>query len=142
MLVDALMNTDVVTVTGDHTVLRAARLMKERNVGAVVVVDERNRPVGLLTDRDISVNVVAVGRSLETPVDEVMSRPVHTVPVNTLIFDLLRDMAQRHVHRIPVVNRYKKLVGIVSVDDAMLLLTTELSNVAEVFAQSSRALSD
>lgn len=138
MLVDAIMNTKVVTVSRDHTVLKAAKLMRDRDVGSVVVVDDRKRPVGFLTDRDVCVKSVALGLSPDTPVDEIMSTPVHAIPENTLIFDLLRQMADRHVHRVPVINRYKKLVGIVSVDDAMLLLTTELSNVAEVLSQSSK----
>ncbi len=140
MLVDAIMNENVSTVSPDHTILKAARIMAEMRVGSVVVVDERNRPVGLVTDRDIAVKAVASGVSLQSPVDAIMSTPVHTVPQNTLIFDMLRDMANHKVHRVPVVNRYKKIIGIVSIDDAMLLLTSELSNVAEVMAYSTRTL--
>ena len=138
MLVDAIMSPDVVTLDTDHTVLRAARLMREKDVGAIVVVDDRRRPLGMLTDRDIAVKVVAEGRSMETPVDEVMSKPVYAVSENSLIFDCLRAMARRHVHRVPVVNRYKKVVGIVTVDDALLLLTTELANIADVMASRKR----
>lgn len=140
MLVDAIMNANVCTVTTDHTILAAARLMEKEGVGSVVVLDERDRPIGLLTDRDITVKAVAKGLDLQSPVDEVMSSPVHTVAENSLIFDMLRQMAAAKVHRMPVVNRYKKIVGIVSVDDAMLLLTSELSNVAEVMAYSTRVL--
>ena len=140
MLVDAIMNTNVCTVTTDHTILAAARLMRAQNVGSVVVLDERDRPIGLLTDRDIAVKAVANEIDMQSPVDVVMSKPVHTVAENSLIFDMLRQMAAHKVHRVPIVNREKKIVGIVSVDDAMLLLTSELSNVAEVMAQSSRVL--
>ena len=140
MLVDAIMNQQVATVTPDHTILAAARIMAQTKVGSVVVVDERERPVGLVTDRDIAVKAVAQELDVQTPVDQIMSTPVHTVPQNTLIFDMLRDMARERVHRMPVVSTSKKVVGIVSVDDAMLLLTSELSNVAEVMAYSTRVL--
>lgn len=140
MLVDAIMNTDVVTVTRDHTVLRAARLMREKSVGSVIVVDELNRPIGLLTDRDITVKLVAEGGSPERPVDELMSTPVYAIPESTLIFDMLREMSRRKVHRVPVIDEQKRLIGIVSVDDALLLLTTELVNVADVMGHRTRAL--
>ena len=140
MLVDAIMNADVVTCTRDHTVLRAARIMREKDVGSVVVVDDRQRPIGFLTDRDIATKCVAQGRSPETPIDEVMSSPVHAVPRDTLIFDTLREMSRRKVHRMPVLDADKRLVGVVSVDDALLLLTTELVNVADVMGYRTRIL--
>ena len=141
MLVDAIMNTEVVTVTRDHTVLRAARLMREQNVGSVIVLDDHSRPIGLLTDRDITVKLVAGERGPDTPIDEIMSTPVYAVPETTLIFDLLREMSRRKVHRVPVIDEHKRLIGIVSVDDALLLLTTELVNVADVMGHRTRVLS-
>ncbi len=140
MLVDAIMNTEVVTVTRDHTVLRAARLMREQNVGSIVVCDDLRRPIGLLTDRDIAVKLVAEGRDAESPIDELMSTPVYAVPETMLIFDLLREMSRRKVHRVPVIDEHKRLIGIVSVDDALLLLTTELVNVADVMGHRTRVL--
>ena len=141
MLVDAIMNTEVVTVTRDHTVLRAARLMREQNVGSVIVVDEHKRPIGLLTDRDIAIKLVAEERAADTPIDEIMSTPVYAIPESTLIFDMLREMSRRKVHRVPVIDEHKRLIGIVSVDDALLLLTTELVNVADVMGHRTRVLS-
>ena len=138
MLVDAIMNSTVVTCTRDHTVLRAARIMREENVGSVVVVDDDSRPIGVLTDRDITVTLVAEGRSPETPVDEVMSHPVFAVSQDTLIFDLLREMSRRKIHRVPVLDSERKVVGVVSVDDALMLLTTELVNVADVMGHRTR----
>ena len=140
MLVDAIMNADAVTCTADHTALRAARIMREQNVGSVVVVDEHDRPVGMLTDRDLAVKVVAEGRVPETPVDEIMSQPVFAVSRDTLIFDLLREMSRRSIHRTPVVDAERRLVGVVSVDDALVLLTTELVNVADVMGHRTRLL--
>ncbi len=138
MLVDAIMNPDVVTVTRDHTALRAAREMREYNVGSVVVVDEDSRPIGMVTDRDLAVKLVAEGASPETPVDEFMSQPVYAVPRDTLIFDLLRQMSHRKIHRVPVIDNDRKIVGVVSVDDALVLLTTELVNVADVMGHRTR----
>lgn len=132
MLVDAITQREVATVERDHTVLRAARVMREMNVGEVVVVDEKRRPIGILTDRDIAVRIVAADESPERPVDIVMSHPVYAVSENALVFDTLRLMAKHHVHRVPVVDADKRIVGIVHISDAMMLLTTEQANVAEV----------
>ncbi len=142
MLVDAIMNVNVATVSPDHTVLRAARLMRDRSVGSVVVIDEKRRPVGLLTDRDITTKLVADGGNFEIPVDQVMSRPVFAVSQSSLIFDVLREMSSRQVHRVPVVNAETRLVGIVSIDDALLILCTELNNIADVVGGRSRVLGE
>lgn len=137
MLVEAIMQTAPATVDRDHTVLRAARLMREKNVGSVVVLDEAGRPVGMVTDRDLAVKVMAEGKSPETPVDEVMSHPVYAVSRDALVFDALREMARRHVHRLPVIDgKSKELVGVVTAEDALMLLTTELANIAEVMSHA------
>jgi CBS domain-containing protein len=137
MLVEAIMQTGVATVDRDHTALRAARLMREKNVGSVVVVDEKGRPVGMVTDRDIAVKVVAEGKNPETPVDEIMSHPVFAVSQDSLTFDALREMARRHVHRMPVIDaKTKELIGVVTAEDALMLLTTELANISEVMSHA------
>ncbi len=140
MLVEAIMRTEVATVDRDHTALKAARLMREKEVGSVVVVDEQGRPVGVLTDRDLAVKLFADGKTPETPVDEIMSHPVYAVSRDALVFDALREMARRHVHRMPVIDgKSKELVGVVTAEDALMLLTTELANIAEVMTGSRAA---
>ena len=137
MLVEAIMQTNPATVDRDHTALRVARLLKERGVGSVIVVDEKGRPVGVVTDRDLAVKLLPEGLSADTPVDVIMSHPVFAVSRDTLVFDALREMARRHVHRMPVIDgASKELVGIVTAEDALMLLTTELANIAEVMSHS------
>ena len=137
MLVQAIMHTDPATVDRDHTALKVARLMKDRGVGSVIVVDEKGRPVGVITDRDLAVKLLPEGRDADTPVDVIMSHPVFAVSRNALIFDTLREMARRHVHRMPVIDdETKRLVGVVTAEDALMLLTTELANIAEVMSSS------
>ena len=144
MLVGAIMSRKPVTVERDHTVLHVARLMKDENVGAVVVVDEQRRAVGICTDRDLAIRAFAGSHKDpgSLPVDRVMSRPVVTADEDTLLFDLLRGMAVKRIRRVPVADRSGAIVGMVSMDDVVLLLTTELSNVAEVLGHASRTLGD
>jgi CBS domain-containing protein len=142
MLVGAVMSRSPVTADRDHTVLHVARLMREKNVGAVVVVDGAGRALGICTDRDIVTRAFAApGNPAAHPVDRIMSKPVITVDEDTLLFDLLRMAAEKKVRRVPVVDpSTKKVIGMVSLDDALLMLTTELSNVAEVLGHSSKVL--
>jgi CBS domain-containing protein len=144
MLVSSIMSRKPVTVQRDHTVRHVARLMREREIGAVVIVDERGRPDGICTDRDLAIRAMA-GPHADPgalPVDRIMTRPVVTAEEDTLVFDLLRTLAERRIRRAPVVNERKEIVGMVSMDDIILLLTTELANVADVLGHSSRALGD
>jgi len=142
MLVGAVMSRNPVTVDRDHTVLHVARLMREKGVGAVVVVDGGGRAVGICTDRDIVTRAFGgTGNPAAIPVDRVMTKPVIAVDEDTLLFDLLRLAAEKKIRRVPVVHPgSKKVLGMVSMDDALLVLTTELSNVAEVLGSSSKAL--
>jgi CBS domain-containing protein len=145
MLVGAIMSRKPVTVERDHTVLHVARLMREQDVGAVVVVDEERRPIGICTDRDLAVRAFAKqGASPSSqPVDRIMTKPVFTVDEDVLLFDVLRLMARKRIRRMPVVDpKSRAMVGMASMDDIILLLTTELTNVAEVLGHSSRVLGD
>jgi CBS domain-containing protein len=142
MLAGALMSRTLVTVDRDHTILHVARLMREKGVGAVVVVDDKTRPIGIVTDRDIVVRAFGSAEPpAAIPVDQIMTKPVLTVDEDTLLFDLLRLMAKKRVRRIPVVHPGSRaMVGLVSMDDVILYVTTELGNVAEVLGHSSRVL--
>jgi CBS domain-containing protein len=142
MLVGAVMSRNPVTADRDHTVLHVARLMREHNVGAVVVVDGGGRPIGICTDRDIVTRAFGMpGNVASHPVDRIMTKPVFTVDEDTLLFDLFRMAAEKRVRRAPVVHpATKKVIGMVSLDDAMLVVTTELANVAEVLGHSSKVL--
>ena len=118
MLVGAIMSRKPVTVGRDHTVLHVARVMREKEVGAVIVVDGRGRPIGICTDRDVTMRALLQGGNPgEIPVDRIMSKPVTAVAEGTLIFDLLRLMARKGIRRAPVVDAQdQKVVGLVSVE--------------------------
>ncbi|NDY41439.1 CBS domain-containing protein [Dissulfurirhabdus thermomarina] len=113
---------EVVTAAPDDTVFAAARLMLEQGVGSVVVLEDA-RPVGILTDRDITVRVVAVGLNPETTrIRTVMSGNPRTVLETTGVEDTLRLMQAAGVRRIPVVDASGALAGIVSLGDFLDLL--------------------
>ncbi|HUF35574.1 MAG TPA: CBS domain-containing protein [Gemmatimonadales bacterium] len=133
-MVGKICSRPVVTVRPDNPVQEAARLMRTRNVGAVVVVSDGS-PVGLLTDRDIAIEVVARGRdSTTTRVGDVMKKHPTVIREDTTIFAAARVFSQKGVRRLPVVNGAGALVGIVSLDDLLMLLGGEMGQIAEGLA--------
>lgn len=109
----------------------AAELMRQLHVGSVVVVDEGGRPLGMLTDRDIVLRVVAEHRDpAATPVASVMSSEVACVQIDDLIDEAAFKMRQKGVRRLPIVDAVGKVCGIVALDDLLVLLSAELEQAA------------
>lgn len=133
-----LASRPVVTVPPDATVEEAARLMRTRNVGAVVVV-RSGRPVGILTDRDIAVGVVGRARNPTlVKVAEAMRKNPTVIPEHAGILDVARLLGKRGVRRLPVVNTRSELTGVISLDDILVLLTSEMGHIASALSQELR----
>jgi CBS domain-containing protein len=113
-----IMTRDVQTISPQDTVQRAAQLMDELNVGAIPVLDA-DKLVGMITDRDITVRSVAVGQNPgSTRVADVMSTDVRTCTTSQGVEDVMNQMADVQVRRIPVLDEASgKIVGIVSLGD-------------------------
>jgi CBS domain-containing protein len=117
MQIAEIMTRDVQLASPKQTLQEAARLMAELDVGAIPVAD-KDRLVGMLTDRDICVCAVAAGKNpAQCKVGEVMSAEVKYVFEDEMTEDLARNMSTLQVRRMPVLNRDKRLVGIVSLGD-------------------------
>ena len=106
-------------ILSDRSIREAARLMSEIDAGALPV-GENDRLVGMITDRDIAVRAVAQGKSLETQVGDVMSKEVLYCFDDEDLDDVARTMSDVKVRRLPVLNREKRLVGILSFGDLAL----------------------
>jgi CBS domain-containing protein len=120
----------VVTASAQMTVDEAARAMRSRNVGALVVVNA-GRPVGMLTDRDVAVEVVAKGLDPDTA----------TIREDLGILDAAKVFAKTGVRRLPVVTKSGVLVGVITVDDLIMLLGNELGHVAGALSAGLRRAS-
>ena len=136
MSVGEVCKREVVFISRDSTVAEAAKLMREHHVGALVVTgyeEGRQRPLGVLTDRDIVVEVIAEDlRPEDLLVGDVMSFELATVGEDDGISEAIKMMKGRGVRRIPVINGGGDLVGIFTVDDVMELLAEELSDLAKL----------
>jgi CBS domain-containing protein len=122
----------VVAATRDMPLAEASRLMRENHVGSLVVTGEGEKrvPVGIVTDRDIVVEVVAAGLDHQTlTVGEIMGSSVATAREDDDTLETLDLMRLRGVRRVPVVDAAGELVGIVSIDDLLESVANELSNI-------------
>jgi CBS domain-containing protein len=114
------MTKDVVTCTPQNTITEVARLMKTEDIGPVLIVDnEQSRTlVGIITDRDIVVKVLADGQDPKTtPVGEAMSKKLVTCRPDDDVDVAMKAMAQFQLRRIPVVGENMTLLGIISQAD-------------------------
>jgi CBS domain-containing protein len=124
----------VVIIGADETVQTAAELMRRFHVGDVVVVEDSDNarvPVGILTDRDLVIEVMATGLSTdELAVKDVITEPLLTARDSDDLLETLGRMRTRGVRRIPVVREGDALVGILSVDDVIGLLADLIDDMA------------
>jgi CBS domain-containing protein len=120
----------------EHTVQEAALLMRQHHVGDLVVVDQpdgERLPVGILTDRDIVVSVVALGLDpASLQVGDMMSVDLLTTSEGDDVYETIERMRVRGVRRVPVVNRAGGLCGIVSVDDLLGFMAEEMSELSRI----------
>jgi CBS domain-containing protein len=131
----------VVTASATTTVAEAARTMRVKDVGTVVVVNA-GRPIGVLTDRDIVVEVVAQGKDPDVvQVGTLMRRKPVVVRGEEGILDAARTFAKTGVRRLPVVGKDGKLIGIISMDDVLILLGNEMGHIASALSAELRRAS-
>ena len=127
---------EVVITDKDTSIREAARLMREHHVGDLIVVERRenkNTPVGIVTDRDLVVEVLAAEVSPEAvSVGDVMSFELTTVREEESLWDALESMRRAGVRRMPVVNEEGNLVGIVTADDVLELLAEGLTGFVKI----------
>lgn len=136
MAVGEICNREVVVTEKALSVVDAARLMREHHVGDLVVVEARNgrkHPVGIVTDRDIVVEVVAAGVDPDSlKVGDIIGLEVATVRESEGLFEALRYMRDKGVRRMPVVDGAGGLIGILTLDDLLGLLAEEMTELAKL----------
>jgi CBS domain-containing protein len=116
MKVREAMTRDVRLVKPDQPIREAAKLMGELDIGALPV-EENDRLVGMITDRDIAVRAVGSGRGPDTAIREVMSGEIKYCYEDQSVDEVTQNMGELRIRRLPVLNRDKRLVGILSLGD-------------------------
>jgi CBS domain-containing protein len=119
----------------DQTVGEIARLMCDADIGCVPVRDN-DRLVGMITDRDIAVRAIGCGKGPETPVREVMSAEVKYCFEDQDLDDVAQNMGEQRLRRLPVLDRNKRLVGVLALGD--MALVDGSGSAGEALSQISR----
>jgi CBS domain-containing protein len=137
MVIREVMTEEVVTAAPERTVREIAELMRERNVGSVVVVQD-DRPVGFVTDRDLAISVIADGRDLGDRVADHASSPVVTAEPEMAVEEAAELMVRHAVRRLVVVDA-ERLTGIVTLDD-LSSRTGDAELASQLSARVTRAV--
>lgn len=139
MAIGEICNREVVFAARDTTVQAAAKLMRHYHVGSLVIVDDRagkRIPVGIVTDRDI---VVEVGATELDPkvitIGDIMSPELITVPESQGVLETMEVMRLKGVRRLPVVDGDGGLAGIVTIDDLLGVLAEELTDLTRIISR-------
>jgi CBS domain-containing protein len=136
MHVGELCNREVIVVERGASVREAASLLRQFHVGDLVVTDERGGqrvPVGIVTDRDITIEVVAMGVNPESvTVGEVMGPDLVAAGDAESVYDVIERMRSNGIRRLPVVDAHGGLIGILSVVDLLEYLSEEITMLAKV----------
>ncbi len=118
--VNAVMTPNPAACEANTTVREVARLMRDNDCGEIPVVDAQGKPIGVVTDRDICLRVVANGGDGSTTAGDAMSAPVRTVQADSSLRDCVTLMENARIRRVPVVDGDGKLTGIVALADIVL----------------------
>ena len=120
MTIADIMNKSVISVDASLTIHEAAKMMEDAKVGAVIVM-ENNSPIGIVTDRDFAVRVVAHAYQISSPVKQIMSSPLFSINLDESVRTAADLMHGRGIMKLPVIDG-EKVVGIITARDIVNLL--------------------
>lgn len=121
----------VVTISPEQTINDACQLLREKNVGCLVAI-EKEKLCGILTDRDIALKVIGEKKDPQrTKVRDIMTANPTRIAVNKTLHDLTMLMHSYHVRRVPIVDGGDKILGMVTLDDLLILLGQEMADIGQ-----------
>jgi len=126
-IVKEYMKANVITVSKDTTMEQVAKIMTEKNIGSVIVVDN-GKPVGIITERDI-VKGIGKGKKLDSKAEEIMTSSLITIREDSPVTGALALMRQFNIRHLPVVNDKGELTGIISIRDVAKAIDNYFENL-------------
>jgi CBS domain-containing protein len=138
MFIGEICNRNVVIATRDTSVTELAQLMREHHVGSIVITEAQNEcniPVGIITDRDLVIELLS--KDIDTKsisAGDVMSNELVSVRDTNHVYDTLKLMRGKGIRRMPVVNDENVLIGILTVDDLLDVVISELDDIVNIVA--------
>jgi len=137
--IEDVIQTDVVTAEPDTPVPAVASMMEKEDVGAVIVVDDEE-PVGVITDRKIALSLQEQEDASEQTAEDVMTEDLVSGTTVITVFEVLDKMSEEDIRRFPIVDEDGSLEGIVTLDDLLVLLGTEIERATEIIQSQSPRL--
>lgn len=139
MTLKTICNREVLIAGKDDSIFEAARLMREYHAGDVVIVDDKHGaryPVGIVTDRDIVIELIAKKVDADSvTLGDLMCRDIVIAKEDEDVFDAIKVMRQKGIRRLPVVDNGGGLVGIITVDDLIDLIAEQLSDLVGIIGK-------
>ena len=118
-------NRQIWTISKDQSVMQALILMSEKNIGAIIIVDDNDFPIGIFSERDYARKIILKGKSSkDTLLDEVMTKELITVTRDYKIDQCMEIMNEKRIRHLPVLEN-KKIVGIISIGDVLKIMIKE-----------------
>ena len=118
-------NRQIWTISKDQSVRQALILMSEKNIGAIIIVDNNDFPIGIFSERDYARKIILKGKSSkDTLLDEVMTKELITVTRDYKIDQCMEIMTEKRIRHLPVLEN-KKIVGIISIGDVLKIMIKE-----------------
>ncbi len=140
MSVGQFCNRDTITARKEDSIVKAAKLMRSHHVGCVIVVEEDahgvDTPVGIITDRDLVIGILAKELDADkVTLGDIMSYELVTAHQDDRLWDTLQRMRVKGVRRVPVVDRHGALKGILTSDDLLEVLASEMNELAKLISR-------
>ncbi len=138
MFIGEICNRNVIIATRETSILELAQLMREHHVGSIIITEQQNAcniPVGIITDRDLVIELLS--KDIDTKsvsAGDVMSTDLTSVRESNHVYDTLKLMRGKGIRRMPVVNDENVLVGILTVDDLLDVVISELDDIVNIVA--------
>ena len=118
-------NRQIWTISKDQRVIQALILMSEKNIGAIIIIDNNDFPIGIFSERDYARKIILKGKSSkDTLLDEVMTKELITVTRDYKIDQCMEIMNEKRIRHLPVLEN-KKIVGIISIGDVLKIMIKE-----------------
>lgn len=142
MSIKELCKRELVTVGRDDTIFKAAELMRQNHVGDVLVVEKKHDTtvaLGIVTDRDVVVEIVAPGLDPKViTVGDIMLPHLACIEEERGVFDAIKLMTSKGIRRLPVVDSNGSLIGILTLDDLLLILAKEFFSIAMLLSNEQK----
>ena len=124
-------NRQIWTISKEQSVMQALILMSEKNIGAIIIIDNNDFPIGIFSERDYARKVILKGKnSKDTLLDEVMTKELVTVTRDFKVDQCMRLMIEQRIRHLPILEN-KKVVGIISIGDVLKIMIKEQKDLID-----------